>query len=419
MSAYKQFSTKDVIITPFTANKGFNFIGNNITGSDVGINILSAFQPPNNNLISDANAGSNNTDDGSKAISSLQWPHFSTTSGSLFLGGFKPQRNIFTIYSSTKQLFYTNYLSQSFGDNALTRSLIPGVTEESNEFVGGVHSPNFDNYLQSTLIQSRSFALGENLPTISYRPYGSIISIPSKLYGDFIEPQSFKFTYTGSGTNAFVDYVCELFDDGDGNIFTRRYDKESSFAAGVHFPECLVGNIFYDKGLVVLSSFRLSGSLTGSNAGPGNAMPNFSLGSLGGDILKGQPGYTAAVGRKDQLLSASISFSSSVKIYEHQYKCHIRDNEFTYTLNPTVLSSSFDQYIEAVTNDFTGETTYISQSLKKSTYSDFATGSYFSPYITTIGLYDNNKQLLAIGKLSRPTKIPSEADLTIQINFDM
>lgn len=72
-----------------------------------------------------------------------------------------------------------------------------------------------------------------------------------------------------------------------------------------------------------------------------------------------------------------------------------------------------------MTNDFTGGTTYISQSIKKSTYSDFATGSYFSPYITTIGLYDNNKQLLAVGKLSRPTKIPTEADLTIQVNFDM
>ena len=416
MSAYKQFSTKDVIITPFTANKGFNFIGHEITGSDVGINILSAFQPPNNKLISDANAGLGI--DGNKAIAGLNWPHLGTTSGSLYLGGFKPQRNIFAVYSSTKQLFYTNYLSQSFGDNALTRSLIPGVTEESNEFVGGVHSPIFDNYLQSTLIQSRSFALSENKSGGS-RPYGSIISIPSKLYGDYIEPQSFKFTYTGSGTSILSDYVFELYDDGNGNVFTRRFDREASFSSGFHLPECLVGNIFYDKGLIALSNWRLSGSLTGSSASPGNAYPNYQIGGLGGDILKGQPGYVAAVGQKDQLLSASISFSSSVKIYEHQYKCHIRDNEFTYTLNPTALSSSFDQHIEAVYDSFSGETTYISQSVKKSTYSDFATGSYFSPYITTIGLYDNNKQLLAIGKLSRPTKIPTEADLTIQVNFDM
>ena len=60
-----------------------------------------------------------------------------------------------------------------------------------------------------------------------------------------------------------------------------------------------------------------------------------------------------------------------------------------YSLNPTTLLSSFDQHIEAVYDSFSGETTYISQSVKKSTYSDFATGSYFSPYITTVGLYNN------------------------------
>ena len=46
------------------------------------------------------------------------------------------------------------------------------------------------------------------------------------------------------------------------------------------------------------------------------------LGNIGGDILMGQPGYDSVAGQKPQLLSASVSFSSSVKIYEHQYKCH-------------------------------------------------------------------------------------------------
>mgnify|MGYP004343931089 FL=1 len=52
-------------------------------------------------------------------------------------------------------------------------------------------------------------------------------------------------------------------------------------------------------------------------------------------------------------------------------------------------------------------------------YHDFATGSYFSPYVTTVGLYNKNKELVAVGKLSKATKIPMESDLTIQINFDI
>ena len=37
MSAYKQLTTKDVVITPFWANKGFTFQGASVTASDAGI----------------------------------------------------------------------------------------------------------------------------------------------------------------------------------------------------------------------------------------------------------------------------------------------------------------------------------------------------------------------------------------------
>lgn len=40
MSAWKQFTTKDVTITPFIADKGFTFTGTELTGSTVGINIV-------------------------------------------------------------------------------------------------------------------------------------------------------------------------------------------------------------------------------------------------------------------------------------------------------------------------------------------------------------------------------------------
>jgi hypothetical protein len=99
----------------------------------------------------------------------------------------------------------------------------------------------------------------------------------------------------------------------------------------------------------------------------------------------------------------TVGWSSSVTLYEHQYKCVVRENEFGYSLNPSLLSGS------QLTQPLPG-TNYV--------YKDFATGSYFSPYITTIGLYDDNQNLLAIGKLSSPTKVPMKADLEIQVSFD-
>ena len=49
---------------------------------------------------------------------------------------------------------------------------------------------------------------------------------------------------------------------------------------------------------------------------------------------------------------------------------------------------------------------------------DFVTGSYFSPYVTTVGLYDEYQNLLAIGKLSQPLPTSPTTDTTILVNID-
>ena len=52
MSAFKQFTTKDVVITPFDANKRFSFTGTAITASDVGIEVYKGFKPTSSLFIS-------------------------------------------------------------------------------------------------------------------------------------------------------------------------------------------------------------------------------------------------------------------------------------------------------------------------------------------------------------------------------
>jgi hypothetical protein len=49
---------------------------------------------------------------------------------------------------------------------------------------------------------------------------------------------------------------------------------------------------------------------------------------------------------------------------------------------------------------------------------DFATGSFFSPYITTVGLYNDDFELLAVGKLAKPLQTSRTTDMTILINID-
>ena len=89
-----------------------------------------------------------------------------------------------------------------------------------------------------------------------------------------------------------------------------------------------------------------------------------------------------------------LSFKNRYTIYENEIVCTVDANDLNMTQNPTI-------------------TTDTSGSLR-----DFATGSYFKPYITTIGLYNDNNELLLVGKLAQPTGMSDVTDTTFVIRYD-
>lgn len=92
--------------------------------------------------------------------------------------------------------------------------------------------------------------------------------------------------------------------------------------------------------------------------------------------------------------NVTCSFSSSYTIYETQYKCTIGESEYNFSQNPSVISGS------------------------NGTPWGFATSASFAPYVTTVGLYNDQRDLIAVGKLAQPTPISKTTDTTILINVD-
>ena len=182
--------------------------------------------------------------------------------------------------------------------------------------------------------------LSNTLPANRYFPTGSgdtigVIAIPSNLFGEYIKPGTFTLSYeSGSFT-----------DDGEGNILTGSSK---------------VGDIIYEHGITIVTD---------------NTFVN--------DICASQ--------------KITCSFDSTITIYESQYKCTLRENEFNFSQNPTLISGS--------TNS--------------GKVYDYATGSYFNPYVTTVGLYNNNKELLAVAKLAQPLPLSAVTDMNILINLDL
>jgi hypothetical protein len=91
----------------------------------------------------------------------------------------------------------------------------------------------------------------------------------------------------------------------------------------------------------------------------------------------------------------TLSFVAESTLYQNEVRCHINENDFNYTLNPSAnKAGTSGSYIDAVT------------------------GSDFHPYATTVGLYNAQDELLVVGKLSTPYPIPQNTDMTFVIRWD-
>ena len=336
MGAYKQFLASDIIITPFEVSKGFFYKGNELTGSDVGI---------------DRFLGTNLT-------SSLFNPSTSPTTGQV------STQYQTLVYSSIRELYYSNYLSSSYGDNANIASIFPGSQPNGDVLVGTTYSDGrYYNYNQSTLTFEKFFPTGSGSQI-------AVMSVPSKLYGNYIQPTSFTWSCP-SGS---------VYDDGEGNLILSSSGE-------------ICGQIFYPHGLAVITS----------DSNPGLNGYGFSIYGSG---IYGS-GSTSIIDNFVTSSNITCSFSSSLTIYETQYKCTLRDNEYNFTLNPSSTSGS--TFITSSIGTFYTPGQYLNNNI---------TGSYFSPYVTIVGLYDEYQNLLAVGKLSQPLPVSPTTDTTILINID-
>ena len=92
-----------------------------------------------------------------------------------------------------------------------------------------------------------------------------------------------------------------------------------------------------------------------------------------------------------------LKFQGSHMIFENEYQCTVDEHEYNDTTNISARK------IRSNT----------SQDL-----ADFATGSLFKPYVTTVGLYNEENELLVVGKFGQPIRCSDETDTTFVLRWD-
>lgn len=195
-------------------------------------------------------------------------------------------------------------------------------------------SGSFENYLQSSL-ESGSRLLNQR--TV-------VFSIPKDIVGTHIEPRSLLLNFI-SGS-----YSGSLIDDGEGKLLLSQSNIPS-----IDNP---VGDVIYTHGMVIVTEYDLFPYLSGSN-------------------------------------NTLLNWQSNYPIFTSNYHCKVRDYEFNYSLNPSIMTGSFGKIRDNVS------------------------GSNFHPYITGIGLYNDANELVAVGKFGRPIPKLPYTDMTFIVKLDM
>lgn len=175
---------------------------------------------------------------------------------------------------------------------------------------------------------------------------------------------------------------------------------------GITFGASPIGNVFYSQGLIVITK------TTGPDTYDFNEF--------------------------------NLEFKSTVTIYEHEFLLTVESGEFNTSTNPTAIEYVGDkpqqQTLELLPSGKT--VTYKQRSnegypIKKQEfisavdpsvsgsfddYEEFKltdpTGSYLTPYITTIGLYDDELNMVAIGKVARPVKSLPDYPINFMVRLD-
>jgi len=163
-------------------------------------------------------------------------------------------------------------------------------------------------------------------------------------------------------------------------------------------PAC--GLVFYQAGVAVVS-----GSVF-NDAAEGGILHNTAPGTLQIVSTGTTSGFSTITASTIQVMADelrnriyNIQFNNTTELNSTIYFCRANNTEFNYSANPTYLSTSSGGPSEIVVKDGTAGNDPIS-------------------YITSVGLYSPDNELLAVAKVSEPLKKDPSNELTLRVRLD-
>jgi hypothetical protein len=133
---------------------------------------------------------------------------------------------------------------------------------------------------------------------------------------------------------------------------------------------------------------------------------------------------TARIGMLDE--DWQLNYQSTNTIYENEILLVVDEDEFNTSTNPTAVDFVNLQNVEYTTSfEGTKRTSKYDAATIKPEFLAYEysssidpTGSFKAPYVTTIGLYDENMDMVAVAKLATPIKSTPDLPVNFLVRID-
>jgi hypothetical protein len=197
------------------------------------------------------------------------------------------------------------------------------------------------------------------------------VSNPTKDQG--IYPDTFSCTVWFNGTSA------QAIDTTLDSLGVNKESLNYGYLVDASNTGMKVGTIFYDYGLVLFH---------GGTGDPWSYTHTYQTDALSADINY-KISFDSTKYADSEVVITDVQFNTMKIIARNIYYCRANHNEFNYTSNPSAQGVDFLQRDEQSRT-----------------------------YITTIGLYNDARELLAVAKVNPPKKKSKYDEVIFQVTLD-
>jgi hypothetical protein len=314
-------------------------------------------------------------------------------------------RSSFSTVGATAYNNEFQYGEVLIGEYPLSASISRDFTTQPSAS-SGVYSRNYvalRNRLNNYGLMSEHYKVSSSYRVLDSQPL-NMIAIPSIFYGTKIQPGSVSLKMYVNGA------VIGELQDRRRNGELLQVDGAYRLVTGSTSGSTVAGVVMYNEGYILLTgSWPLAAaSFTfGASSSVSPSWLHFGYGTNSGET------------QIPNNVTHRLTFNGTTETQVMTMFAHAKRGEVNYSNNPTFLEYGQDKTFFSSSNVYEENSDIRLKNFVSSSYSGYSASFERQVYISRVGIYDANKNLIGVATLSDPVLKKDAEDISFKLKIDI